>query len=139
MTLQALESLTIRLDGQVIQLEPGAVFTATVEQAARLLERAPGKLRAITLPPDLPISPLQPGWLVAYRDREGRLCGGADDREHGTVQTCTWDGATWTVTLTDGQTLPLRAILSVGETDTEGRVVAAWTVRPHGYDGEGPR
>lgn len=86
-----------------------------------------------------PTAPLQPGWLVVYRDRAGTLCGGCDERQHRTVQGCRWDGSTWTVTLTDGQTLPLRAILSVGKTDAAGRVVAAWTVRTHGYDGEGTR
>jgi hypothetical protein len=134
MILQALDVLTIRLDGQVIQLEPGAIFTATSAQAARLLERAPGKLQAITLPP---AEPLQPGWIVCYRDRAGRLAGGCDDRQGGTVQSCTWDGSTWTVRLTNVDTLPLRRILSVGKTDATGRIVAAWSVREHGYDGEG--
>jgi hypothetical protein len=55
------------------------------------------------------------------------------------VRGCTWDGAAWRVTLTDGQTLPLAVMLSVGKTDAAGRVVAAWTVRTHGYDGEGTR
>jgi len=137
MILQALESLIIRLDGRVIELEPGAIFTATAEQAARLLERAQGKLQALTLPPDPPVEPLQPGWLVAYRDRTGRLAGGADDRAHGTVAGCTWDGSAWTVTLTDGQRLRLAAVLSVAKTDEAGQVLAAWSVRQHGYDGEG--
>ena len=134
MILQALDVLTIQLDGQVIELEPGAIFTATPEQAARLLERAPGKLQAITLPPD---EPVLPGWLVVYRDRAGRLCGGADDRQRGTVQACTWDGGRWTVTLTNGQRLPLSAVLSVGKTDDAGQVLAAWSTREYGYGGEG--
>lgn len=83
----------------------------------------------------LPDAPLQPGWLVVYRDQRGVLCGGYDDRQHGTVRGCTWDGAAWCVTLADGQTLTLAAILSVGKTDAAGHVVAAWTVRTHGYDG----
>ena len=86
-----------------------------------------------------PQAPIQPGWLIAYRHQDGRLCGGCDERQHGTVHHCQWDGSAWTVTLTDRQTLPLRAILSIGKTDGDGRVVAAWTVRPHGYDGEGIR
>ena len=134
MILQALDVLTIRLDGQVIQLEPGAIFTATSAQAARLLERAPGKLQAITLPP---AEPLQPGWIVCYRDRAGRLAGGCDDRQGGTVQSCTWDGSTWTAILTDGQRLRLSAVLSVAKTGQYGQVLAAWSVREHGYDGEG--
>jgi hypothetical protein len=85
-----------------------------------------------------PISPIRPGWLVAYRDRRGVLCGGCDDRQHGTVDECRWDGKEWTVHLTDGQRLPLFIIRSVGQTDCAGRIVAAWIVREHGYDGEGP-
>lgn len=84
-----------------------------------------------------PTSPLAPGWLVAYRDRHGALCGGCDDRQHGTVQECRWRVGGWTVHLTDGQQLPLTNIRSVGKTDDAGNVVAAWTVREHGYDGEG--
>jgi hypothetical protein len=51
------------------------------------------------------------------------------------VQSCTWDGAAWTVILTDRQQLPLTAIRSVGRTNAADDVVAAWTVREHGYDG----
>lgn len=87
-------------------------------------------------PDGVPAAPLQPGWLVVYRDRDYLLCGGCDDRTHGTVQTCQWNGHTWMVVLTDGQQLPLMAIRSVGMTDTSGRVVSAWTVREHGYNGE---
>ena len=82
--------------------------------------------------------PLQSGWLVAYRDAHGRLCGGADDRAHGTVERCAWSDSTWTVVLTDGPRLPLSMIRSVGRTDATGQIVAAWTVREHGYDGDGP-
>jgi len=130
MTLQALASIAIRLDGRVVQYEPGAVFTVTAKQAARLLARAPDKLQALTLPPE---EPLQPGWLVCYRDQRGALCGGCDDRQHGTVEGCRWDGKGWTVTLTDGQRLPLSIIRGVTTLDG-----AAWTVREHGYDGERP-
>ena len=86
-----------------------------------------------------PTAPLQPGWLVVYRNSSGSLCGGADDRLHGTVDRCLWDGTTWMLVLTDGQRLSLRAITSVGKTDTSGRVVAAWDVRGHGLNGEGRR
>ena len=91
----------------------------------------------ITLPDlaDGPTPPLQPGWLVAYRNRQQLLCGGCDDRQHGTIQECRWGGAAWTVHLTDGQWLSLAGIRSVGKTDGEGELVAAWTVREHGYDG----
>jgi|CXWL01.1.fsa_nt_gi hypothetical protein len=79
--------------------------------------------------------PLQPGWLVVYRDRQGVLCGGCDDRQRGTVDDCQWEEKGWTVHLMDGQRLPLSIIRSVGQTDDVGRIVAAWTVREHGYDG----
>jgi len=51
-------------------------------------------------PLTLPESPLQYGWLIAYRDRQGRLRGGSDERERGTVQECRWDGRGWTIFLT---------------------------------------
>lgn len=82
-----------------------------------------------------PTPPLLPGWLVAYRNRQGGLCGGCDDRQHGTVQECRWSGTAWTVHLTDGQQLLLVNIRSVGKTNGEGKLVAAWTVRECGYDG----
>lgn len=83
--------------------------------------------------------PLQPGWLVCYRDPELGLRGGGDDRAHGTVAFCEWIPVhrTWAVVLTDGQRLPLWAIRSVGQTNTAGAIVAAWCTRDHGYDGEG--
>ena len=89
----------------------------------------------VAIEPASPTPPLQPGWLVAYRNRQQLLCGGCDDRQHGTIQECRWDGAAWTVHLTDGQRLSLAGIRSVGKTDGEGELVAAWTVREHGYDG----
>jgi len=95
----------------------------------------PAHSQAATAEDTAPTPPLQPGWLVAYRNRAGVLCGGCDDREHGTVNVCQWDGTGWTVELTDGQRLTLSAIRSVGKTDSAGQVVSAWTVRAHGYDG----
>jgi len=83
-----------------------------------------------------PEAPVQPGWLVAYRDKDYRLRGGCDEREHGTVEACEWNGHTWTVILTNGDQLPLVRIVSVGEM-VEGRLVAAWTTRDCGYNGEG--
>ena len=84
-----------------------------------------------------PIPPIRPGWLVAYRDQRGALRGGCDDRQRGTVEACRWDGNGWTLCLTDGQEMPLSIVRSVGQTDDAGQIVAAWTVREHGYDGEG--
>lgn len=84
-----------------------------------------------------PAPPILPGWLISYRDTNGSLRGGVDDRAHGTVQGCLWTGRTWTLVLTDQEQLPLSKILSVGKIDAAGRVLAAWTVRDHGLDGMG--
>lgn len=83
-------------------------------------------------------SPIEAGWLVVYQDQTGRLCGGADDRMHGTVQACRREAGKWTVVLTDGLGLPLSKIRSVASTHPDGRISAAWTMRAHGYDGHGP-
>ncbi len=85
------------------------------------------------------IPPIKAGWVVTYRDQAGRLCGGADDRAHGTVKECRWDARDWMVCLTDGRQVPLSHIRAVGQTDEEGRICSAWTVREHGYDGEGSK
>ena len=84
-----------------------------------------------------PIPPLAPGWLVSYRDRTGALRGGCDDRAHGTVRECRWEGHGWSIQLTDGQRLRLSAIRSVGKPDSVGQIVSAWTVKEHGLDGTG--
>ena len=132
-----------RFPGGEIRLEPGQPVEVEPERAAKLLARAGAKVRAVDalssdvmLEPTGPTTPLQPGWLVAYRDRRGVLCGGCEDRAHGTVGACRWEGKAWMVTLTDGQRLPLPAIQSVGQTDPTGHLVAAWTVRAHGLDGQ---
>jgi hypothetical protein len=85
-----------------------------------------------------PLAPILPGWRVTYRDKAGQLCGGAEDRARGTVLECRWESGQWIVSLTDGQRLPLWIIRAVGRTDQVGRILAAWTVREHGYDGNGP-
>ena len=81
--------------------------------------------------------PLLPGWLIVYRGPDGRLCGGCDDRIHGTVQACEWVAVRreFDVILTDGQKLRLRMIRSVAKTDASGQVVAAWTTEQHGFNG----
>ncbi|MDR4470664.1 MAG: hypothetical protein MRJ68_20575 [Nitrospira sp.] len=100
-----------------------------VPVSAELIQGNQGRARE-------PVPPILPGWLVTYRDQAGRLCGGADDRAHGTVRKCQWNGTNWTLHLTDGQRLPLAAIPAVSKTDTLGRIVGAWSTRDHGYDGE---
>lgn len=130
--LRVREPLALELDGRAITFDQWACFTVAADQASGLTEQFPTQLEALTLLPD---EPLQPGWLVAYRDRQGVLCGGCDDRAHGTVQACQWDEKGWTVHLTDGQRLPLSMIRSIGQTDEAGHLMAAWTVREHGLDG----
>lgn len=115
-------------------MRPGHPVRFHETDGRKLLARVPNKVRYV-----MPDPPLCAGWLVAYRDRQGRLRGGCDERNQGTVQACQWDGTTWTVMLTNGDCLPLSRIVSVGQTDSQGKVLAAWTVRAHGYDGEGPR
>lgn len=84
-----------------------------------------------------PLPPILPGWLVTYRDESGKLSGGVEDPDHGTVQECRWDFGRWTVYLTDGQRLPLSRIRGVGKTDEAGQILAAWTTKEHGLDGKG--
>ena len=95
-----------------------------------------GEGSPLPMPPTTP--PLQPGWRIAYMDHQWKLAGGYDDPDHGTVQACRWDAGAWTVTLTNGQTIPLSRVRSVGAVDHKGRLYGAWEVNTHGYDGEGP-
>lgn|GEM_PF-1369501 len=83
------------------------------------------------------VAPILPGWLVAYRDQAGRLCGGAEDRAHGTVKACQWNGSSWILYLTNGQRLPILSVRAVARTDASGHIREAWTTREHGYDGTG--
>ena len=137
MTLRCLMPLALKFGGRTVQFEPGSVFTVTPAQAQRVLAKFPAHVETLDLPPDLLTEPLQPGWLVVYRDRAGRLAGGCDDRGRGVVKECRWNGSAWLVRLTNGGTLALRSVLSVGKTDATGKIIAAWTVRECGVDGEG--
>ncbi len=80
-------------------------------------------------------SPIEAGSLVVYLDQTGRLCGGVDDRMHGTVEACQREAGKWIVVLTDGQRLPLSKIRAMASTHPDGRISAAWSVREHGFDG----
>ena len=51
MLIEALERLEIRVPEGVIQLHPGSPVELTDEQARKLLDRAPGKVRVV-IPPD---------------------------------------------------------------------------------------
>lgn len=87
---------------------------------------------------DSPASPLPAHCFVTYSDTQGRLCGGWDERNACTVKQCHGVGADCQIRLSDGHTIPLRAVRAVGQLNTEGRLIAVWTVREHGYDGNGP-
>lgn len=53
------------------------------------------------------------------------------------VAHCNWTGRTWIVQLTNGMAIPLGRVACVGKTDASGKILAAWHVQRHGYDGEG--
>lgn len=84
-------------------------------------------------------SPLPAYCFVAYTDTQGRLRGGWDERSTCTVIQCHGVGARCQVELSNGDRIPLRAVRSVGQLNAEGSLVSAWTVREHGYDGEGSK
>lgn len=113
----------------------GSERRTTEETPAPALQQAAQEVKEVEVvaPGDqtAPEPPLRPGWLVVYRGADGRLAGGCDDRAHGTVQSCPWNGRAFMVFLTDGQHVSLQEIRSV----RNGEI--AWTVREHGYDGEG--
>jgi hypothetical protein len=87
-------------------------------------------------PPQVPNPPIQPGWLVTYRESDGRLQGGDLDRQHGTVASAEYGSRGWVLTLTDGSSVAFAEIQGVTKTAQDGSVLAAWTVRAHGHDGE---
>lgn len=132
MLIEAFIPLRVRLTSGEVRLRPGHPVRFPDADGRKLLARAPGKVHCV-----MPEPPLQPGWLVAYRGPQGRLRGGCDERDAGTVVACEWNGTFWTVGLTNGETIPLQRITSVAKTDGAGKILAAWDVRAHGHDGEG--
>jgi hypothetical protein len=82
-----------------------------------------------------PASPLPHHCFVTYIDARGALCGGWDERGTSRVTQCHGTGGNCQVELSDGRRIPLRSIRAVGQTDAAGNLLAAWTVREHGYDG----
>ena len=89
-------------------------------------------------PPAPPAPPLPLYCFVTYIDSSGRLCGGWDERNACTVRQCHGSGAACQVELSNRDFIPLQAVRAVGQLNAEGRLVAVWTVRDHGYDGNGP-
>jgi hypothetical protein len=116
-------------------IEAGASHGGTEEDSPRVSHEAGSVSSVLAVSVEEPRPPLSSGWVVAYRGTDGQLRGGHDDREAGTVKGCRWDGYGWTVHLRNGDSVPLSRVVSVGQTDRTGRIVAVWLVREHGYDG----
>lgn len=125
--IEASIPLRVRLRSGEVRLRPGHPVRFHDADGRKLLARAPGKVHCVE-----PEPPLQSGWLVAYRDAQGRLRGGCDEREAGTVSGCEWIGTGWTIHLLNGTTIPLRSVSSVGVPGG-----AAWDVKRHGFNGNG--
>ena len=62
-------------------------------------------------------STMEPGWLVAYHGPDGRLRGGCDDRDHGTIREERLSNAGSSVILTDGTVVPARAVYQSPSTE----------------------
>jgi|CXWL01.1.fsa_nt_gi hypothetical protein len=75
-----------------------------------------------------PIAPLQPGWSITHRAERG-------DLQRGIVEVMEYTPKGWIVVLSDGARLPLVRVEAVGQTDERGRLVSAWQVKEHGFDG----
>jgi hypothetical protein len=111
----------------------GTVWSLSVQLSDTLAEISPPQVV------EPPASPLPRHCFVTYTDRQGHLCGGWDDRQRATVTQCEWTGRGWSIHLSDGQTIPFAAVRCVGQTNEQGELIAAWSVREHGYDGQGKR
>lgn len=140
--VEALHPVKVRFkaDGSKYDLQPGQRVSLPEPQARRLLEAVPDKIKVVTPEEErrtesIPDSPILPGWLIAWRDRSGRFCGGCDDRERGIVKTAAWGPTGWTFTVRNGEAVPLHAIVAVARTDEVGHVLGAWLVRECGPDG----
>lgn len=115
----------------------GSVSVMSVPESGLLPEKLPGQVVATPVRSDDVAChpPLSPGWIVVYRDRTGKLRGGFDERDQGTVQACRWDRKGWVVELTNGETLPASIIRAVGRVNPQGKIIEAWTVASHGLNG----
>ena len=120
MTLEVLDSITVRLGGKSHTLEPGETIDLPTDKARLLLERAPGKVRAIT-------STIHPGDSITWH-RAGMVQTGVVDFLHLDTDGVLWafvtigqSGAAVNVKFATVRTdvTPLSPI----STDTEGRGV----------------
>jgi hypothetical protein len=102
--------------------QPGEVFE-TLSPKAQVYIRE-GFFKAV----EEPRPPLRPGWVVAFKDKHGRIDGG-------TVRGCSSVSGGWSITLSDGRTFRDREILSVGRIEN-GQWLASWTVKVWGLDGD---
>jgi anti-sigma factor RsiW len=85
-------------------------------------------------PPAGPLPPIPPGWLITYSGPAGLLRGGSDGQ--GTVKSAVYSEEGWRFTVENGDVVALAAIKGVGQTDSSGKLVAAWLVNRFGYDGK---
>jgi hypothetical protein len=98
---------------------------------ARLVQASSAHPPVVPPPP----TPVRPGWLVAFRDASGRLRGGCKEPEQGTVKEARFIADGWCLTVMDGTVLKARQVVAVTETDSAGRVVAAWQTARFGLTG----
>lgn len=132
------------------RLQPGHPTEVPDHVGRSLITTVPEKVRVVTAPPLGPIpavvrpptsisAPIQPGWVITYRDAQGRSQGGADARQDGTVRSCHRIGAQWVVELTTGTRVGEAQIVGVASVSPQGKVLAAWTVQEHGLSGREQR
>ena len=123
------EGLEDRTDITDTKHDSAIMSVLSVPLSGILVEKLP------SLPPAPAAPPLPPYCFVTYIDSQWQLRGGWDERNACTVRQCHGDGAACQVELTNGDLIPLRAVRAVGQLNAEGRLVAAWVVQDHGYDG----
>lgn len=100
--------------------QPGEIFESQPPKAQAYIQEGYFK------PIEEPKPPIRPGWVVAYRGKDGRIDGG-------TVKECKAISGGWAFTLGDGRQLRDREVLSVGQIE-QGQWLKAWTVRDWGLE-----
>lgn len=109
MLIEASSPLTVRLPSGEIHLTPGQPVELPDEQAKRLLEKVPGKVRAVSSPEPITIEPASPNAKPVYWERaDGRIYGPARVTDLAKVGT----GATeqfWVIVEYQGQPSWLRS------------------------------
>lgn len=146
MWIESATQIRVEFKTRTVHLQPGVPTEVPDEDGRKLLAQVPGKVRQVSqelpsspsphVPPD---APLLPGWVICWRDSQGLLHGGRHGGSNGVVRQCVWTDGMWTVRLASGANVLLRHVVSVAKTKPDGSLAAAWLVRVHGYDGEGPQ